>query len=69
LEKCNLKFKHLKPINQDNQGQRKQIEAPIDISNVMLCDSDTIASRFRTAYSDDNGKKVRISKKTNQLIL
>ena len=61
VEKLNLKFKHEKPGNQENSGQIKQVEAPIHRSNVMLCDSDDMASRFNVVLSD--GKKVRVSKK------
>jgi large subunit ribosomal protein L24 len=67
LDNVNLKFKHEKPGNQENSGQIKQIEAPIHRSNVMLCDSDDIASRFNIVVSD--GKKVRVSKKTKKIIL
>jgi len=67
VEKLNLKFKHEKPGNQENSGQIKQVEAPIHRSNVMLCDSDDIASRFNVVLSD--GKKVRVSKKTKKIIL
>jgi large subunit ribosomal protein L24 len=66
IENYNLKFKHEKPGNQENSGQIKQIEAPIHRSNVMLCDSDDIASRFKIAIVDE--KKVRVSKKTNKTI-
>jgi len=67
VENYNLKFKHEKPTNQKNSGQIKQIEGPIHVSNVMLCDSDSIASRFSLKTVD--GKKVRISKKTKKTIL
>lgn len=67
LENLNLKFKHEKPGNQENSGQIKQIEAPIHRSNVMLCDDNEIASRFKIDIID--GKKVRISKKTNKTML
>lgn len=67
VENFNLKFKHEKPANQENSGQIKQVEAPIHLSNVMLCDSDGIASRFNIVVSD--GKKVRVSKKTKKIII
>jgi ribosomal protein L24 len=54
-------------MNQENSGQITKIEAPIHQSNVMLCDSDEIASRFKMTYVE--GKKVRVSKKTNKTIL
>jgi|TARA_B110000902_G_scaffold256065_1_gene322298 large subunit ribosomal protein L24 len=67
VDKCNLKIKHQKPANQENSGQITEIEAPIHLSNVMLCDSDLNASRFSTLVIDS--KKVRVSKKTKKTIL
>jgi large subunit ribosomal protein L24 len=67
VDDYNLKFKHEKPMNQENSGQITKIEAPIHQSNVMLCDSDDIASRFKMTYVE--GKKVRVSKKTSKIIL
>jgi len=66
IENINLKFKHAKPTNQENSGQIKKIEAPINMSNVMLCDSEEIASRFSMSIIE--GKKVRVSKKTKKII-
>jgi len=66
VDQLNLRFKHEKPVNQENSGQIKKIEAPIHQSNVMLCDSDDIASRFGMKIVDK--KKVRISKKTNKIV-
>lgn len=67
VENYNLKYKHEKPGNQENSGQIKKIEAPIHRSNVLLCDSDNIASRFKMEVIDE--KKLRVSKKTNKTIL
>jgi large subunit ribosomal protein L24 len=61
----NKKFKHVKPKTKEDTGEIKQFEAPIHISNVMLCDNE-VASRFGMVYQD--GKKVRCLKKTKELI-
>ena len=62
----NLKFKHEKPETREKSGQIKKIESPIHWSNVMLCDSQVIASRFNMALV--SGKKTRVSKKTSKVI-
>jgi large subunit ribosomal protein L24 len=67
IENFNLKFKHAKAKTQENSGEIKRIEAPIHISNVMLCDVDDVASRFKMTIVD--GKKLRLSKRTNKTIL
>ena len=67
VENFNLKFKHAKARTQENSGEIKQIEAPIHVSNVMLCDVDDVPSRFKMTIID--GKKVRLSKRTNKTIL
>lgn len=36
VENINIKTKHIKPKGEGNKGSIKQIEAPIDISNVAL---------------------------------
>jgi large subunit ribosomal protein L24 len=61
----NKKFKHVKPRTKEDTGEIKQFEAPIHISNVMLCDNG-VASRFGMANKD--GKKIRCLKKTNVLV-
>jgi len=36
IDKINMKTKHMKPNGEGKQGTIKQIEAPIDISNIAL---------------------------------
>nr|YP_009300494.1 50S ribosomal protein L24 [Campylaephora sungminbooi]AKU47413.1 50S ribosomal protein L24 [Campylaephora sungminbooi]ALN11860.1 50S ribosomal protein L24 [Campylaephora sungminbooi] len=36
VEKVNIKTKHIKPNGEGKKGTIKQIEAPIDISNIVL---------------------------------
>ena len=45
----------------------KHMEGPIDASNVMLYDSKT-KQGVRVGYKIENGKKVRVSKKTGAVI-
>ena len=66
VEGINIKTKHIKPATREKSGELVQQEAPINISNVMLCDSDNVASRFRVVKT---GKiKERFSKKTGKKI-
>jgi large subunit ribosomal protein L24 len=62
----NMVKRHVKP-NADQMGGIVEKEAPIHISNLMLVDADGKASRVKNGR-DDNGKKVRISKKTQEVI-
>jgi len=66
VEGINIRTKHIKPLTKEKSGEILQKETPINISNVLLCDSDNIASRF---YIVKNGKeKERFSKKTGKKI-
>ena len=47
VEGINIKTKHIKPATREKSGELVQQESPINISNVMLCDSENVASRFR----------------------
>ena len=64
VEGINIKTKHIKPATREKSGELVQQEAPINISNVMLCDSENVASRFRVVKT---GKiKERFSKKAGK---
>ena len=60
--------KHQKPTGQETGGIL-EIEAPIHASNVMIVDPKT-KKRTRIGHTTDSktGKKVRITKKTNEKI-
>ena len=59
--------KHQKPTGQDNGGI-VEMEAPINASNVMIIDPKT-KKRTRIGHTTDkNGKKIRITKKSNEKI-
>lgn len=66
VESVNMIKKHLKPSAQNPQGGIQEIEAPIHISNVSLIDKDGNSTRVRFEIQD--GKKVRVSTKTNEVI-
>ncbi len=65
VEKVNIRTKHIKKTAQ-RAGERVQYEAPIQASNVMIICPET-GKRTRVGYKKlENGKKERISKKSNQ---
>ena len=65
VEGVNMVSKHVKPSAQNPQGGINKFEAPIHISNLMLVENGkTIKVGFRT----EGDKKVRFSKKTNNVI-
>lgn len=68
VEGVHVVKKHQKPTGQDNGGII-EVERPIDASNVMLIDPKT-KKRTRIGHTTDEktGKKVRISKKSNEKI-
>ena len=64
----NLRKKHLKPKNNNGTGEIVEVEAPIHASNVMLLDPKTKKPTRVRVEKDEKGKKIRISKKSNQKI-
>lgn len=66
VEGVNLVKKHNKPSAQNPQGGITEKEAPIHISNLSLLTSD--GSPTRVGYQVQDGKKVRIAKKTNEVL-
>lgn len=66
VEGVNLVSKHQKPSAANPQGGIVKKEAPIHISNLSLVDSKGQATRV--GYRVEDGKKVRFSKKSNEVI-
>ena len=66
IEGLNLKFKHTKPSQSNEEGSIQQIEAQLAISNVHLCDEN--GTKISVGFKQDGNKKLRINKKTNQTI-
>lgn len=68
VEGVNIVKKHLKPKNNNGTGEIIEIEAPIHASNVMLIDPKTKKPTKVKIEKDSKGKKIRISKKSNEKI-
>lgn len=65
VEGLNMVKRHVKPTAQSPGGIVEK-ESPIHISNLMLIDSKGVASKVR--YELKDGNKLRVSKKTNEII-
>ena len=64
VEGVNVAKKHVKP-NGQQAGSIQEIEMPIHASNVMIVDPKTKKGTRIGHNTDKNGKKVRVSKKSN----
>ncbi len=67
VEGVAIATKHTKPTAQNTKGGIIKIEASINISNVMLWDTKT-ASATKITRTRENGKLVRIAKKSGEAI-
>lgn len=64
----NITTKHMKPRQEGESGQILTYESPIHSSNVMLySNKEKIASRISYTFTEE-GKKVRMLKKTGEII-
>jgi large subunit ribosomal protein L24 len=64
----NLKTKHVKPRQEGESGRIDTIEFPIHSSNVMVYSTkQKVASRIGYTFTED-GRKVRVLKKTGEII-
>ena len=68
VEGVNVAKKHLKPKNNNGTGEIVEVERPIHRSNVMIVDPKTKKPTKIKMDFDKNGKKIRISKKSNEKI-
>lgn len=66
VEGVNMVKKHTKPSAQNPQGGIVEKEAPIHISNLSLLTSK--GETTRVGYKMEGDKKVRFSKKSNEVI-
>ena len=66
VEGVNMVSKHEKPSAANPQGGIKKKEAPIHVSNLSLIDKN--GETTRVGYKEEDGKKVRFSKKSNEVI-
>ena len=65
VEGVNMIKKHIKPAG-GNAGSIEEMEAPIHASNVMIIDPKTKKGTRIGHTVDKKGKKIRISKKSNE---
>jgi large subunit ribosomal protein L24 len=67
VEGINIVKKHAKPSQVNPQGGILNQEAPIHVSNVMPIDAKT-GKPTRVGYTVENGKKVRVAKKSGEVL-
>lgn len=67
IEGVNIISRHTKPSARNTRGGIVKKEAPIHISNVMLWDAKTGAAT-KVKRTREQGKLVRVSKKSNEVI-
>lgn len=67
VEGINMVSKHTKPSAKNPQGGIVKKEAPIHISNLSLIDPKT-KSATKVGVKVEGDKKVRVSKKSNQVL-
>ncbi len=62
IEGINNKVKHLKPSQKDKIGKIINFSEPLNVSNVMACNSEGVISRI--GFTNSKEGKLRIFKKT-----
>ncbi|MGB5553257.1 MAG: 50S ribosomal protein L24 [Flavobacteriaceae bacterium] len=67
VEGANMVSKHEKPSAKNPQGGIVKKEAPIHVSNLSLIDGKS-GSATRVGFEVRDGKKVRVSKKSNEVL-
>jgi large subunit ribosomal protein L24 len=67
VEGVNIVTKHTKPSAQNTKGGIVKLEAPIHISNVLLWDAKT-GGPSKAKRTRENGKLIRIAKKSGEVI-
>jgi len=67
VEGVNVVKKHQKPSQTAPQGGIVEMEAPIHVSNVLVLDPSN-GEATRVGYKEVDGKKVRVSKKTGEVL-
>lgn len=68
VEGLNMITKHVKPTSANPQGGIEKKEASIQVSNLMLVDPKTGEATRTGRKPGENGKLVRYSKKTGEVI-
>ena len=65
VEGVNIVKKHIKPNGGEN-GRIAEIEAPLHVSNVMIIDPKTKKGTRVGHSTNKDGKKIRVSRKSNE---
>ncbi len=65
VEGVNIVKKHIKPNGGEN-GRIAEVEAPIHVSNVMMLDPKTKKGTKIGYTTNKDGKKIRMSRKSNE---
>jgi large subunit ribosomal protein L24 len=66
VDGINKKIKHIKSSQKNKVGKIVNFNAPLSISNIMLCDNNGLVSKVKFILKDN--RKVRVFKKTNELM-
>ena len=67
VDGVNMVSKHTKPNTENPKGGIIKKEASIHVSNIMVCDKDGKAGRIGRK-KDEQGKSIRYSKKSGEVI-
>ncbi len=67
VQGLNLRYKHIRRSQENPKGGRVKKECPLHISKVQLLDPKE-NKPTRVGYRLENGRKVRYSKKTNEVL-
>ncbi|AMB99139.1 50S ribosomal protein L24 [Aerococcus urinaehominis] len=67
VEGVNIVKKHERPSQLNPQGGIIEVEAPIHVSNVQLVDPES-GQATRVGIQEQDGKRVRVAKKSGQAI-
>ena len=65
VEGANIQIKHQRAMQMGGESGRLEQEGPIDASKVLLY-SEELGKGVRTSKTFEDGKKVRVSHKTNE---
>lgn len=67
VEGVNMKWKHVRPSQENPQGGRIQREYPLNASNVAFLDPET-GKGVRLGISVEGGKKVRVARPSGKSV-
>jgi len=67
VEGCNTAKRHTKPTSQEDPGGIVDVDMPMDVSNVAVL-SPKDGKPTRVGYKVEDGKKVRVCKRTGVVI-